>query len=70
MAHSRLLFEMKCFGVNLIVVLNKLKNCGIEAIFIARVDGLSGFPSRFGRCKPRHEYRGVVHMIRNFTKFV
>jgi transposase-like protein len=52
-------------------VLNSLKNRGIEDIFIACVDGLSGFPNAIEAAYPKTEVQQcIIHQIRNSTKFV
>ena len=52
-------------------ILNGLKNRGVEDIFIACVDGLSGFPNAIGAAYPKTEIQQcIIHQIRNTTKFV
>jgi transposase-like protein len=40
-------------------VLTELKNRGIKAVFIACVDGLSGFPEAMGAVFPKIHYSSV-----------
>lgn len=52
-------------------ILNGLKNRGVEDIFIACVDGLSGFPNAIGAAYPKTEIQQcIIHQIRNSTKYV
>ncbi len=52
-------------------ILNSLKNRGVEDIFIACVDGLTGFPNAIDATYPKTEIQQcVIHQIRNTTKFV
>lgn len=52
-------------------ILNSLKNRGVEDIFIACVDGLTGFPNAIEAVYPKTEIQQcVIHQIRNTTKFV
>ena len=52
-------------------VLNSLKNRGVEDIFIACVDGLSGFPNAIEAAYPKTEIQQcIIHQIRHSTKFV
>ncbi len=52
-------------------ILNSLKNRGVEDIFIACVDGLTGFPNAIEAAYPKTEIQQcVIHQIRNSTKFV
>lgn len=52
-------------------VLTDLKNRGVEDIFIACMDGLTGFPAAVKAIYPRTKIQlCIVHMVRNSTKFV
>ena len=52
-------------------ILNSLNNRGVEDIFIACVDGLSGFPNAIEAAYPKAEIQQcIIHQIRNSTKFV
>lgn len=52
-------------------ILNNLKNRGVEDIFIACVDGLTGFTSAIEAVYPRTEIQQcIIHQIRNSTRFV
>ena len=52
-------------------VMNELKNRGLKDIFIACVDGLSGFPEAIEATFPRTLTQlCIVHMVRNSLKFV
>ena len=52
-------------------VLTDIKNRGTEDIFIACMDGLTGFPDAVKAVFPdTHIQHCIVHMIRNSTKFV
>ena len=52
-------------------VLNELKNRGLEDIFIACVDGLTGFPEAIEAVYPQREVQlCIVHMVRNSLKYV
>jgi transposase-like protein len=52
-------------------ILNSLKNRGVDDIFIACVDGLSGFPNAIEAAYPKTEIQQcIIHQIRNSTKFV
>lgn len=52
-------------------VLNDLKNRGVEDIFIACVDGLTGFPDAIQSAFPKTEVQlCVVHQIRNSMRYV
>lgn len=52
-------------------ILNSLKNRGVADIFIACVDGLSGFPNAIEAAYPKTEIQQcIIHQIRNSTKFV
>lgn len=52
-------------------VLNDLKSRGVADIFIACMDGLTGFPEAVRAVYPNTKVQlCIVHMIRNSTKFV
>ena len=52
-------------------VLTDLKNRGIEDIFIACMDGLTGFPDAVRAVYPKTKVQlCIVHMVRNSTKYV
>lgn len=52
-------------------VMNELKNRGLKDMFIACVDGLSGFPEAIEASFPRTLTQlCIVHMVRNSLKFV
>lgn len=52
-------------------VLTELKNRGLNDIFIACVDGLTGFPEAIEAVYPRTQVQlCIVHMIRNSMKYV
>lgn len=52
-------------------VLTELKNRGVENIFIACVDGLSGFPDAINTAYPNAKIQlCIVHMVRNSMKYV
>lgn len=52
-------------------VLTDLKNRGVEDIFIACMDGLTGFPDAVRAVFPKTKVQlCIVHMVRNSTKFV
>ncbi len=52
-------------------IMNRLKNQGVEAILIACVDGLAGFPQAIETVYPKAEIRQcIIHQIRTSTKFV
>ena len=52
-------------------VLTDLKNRGVNDIFIACMDGLTGFPDAVRAVFPQTKTQlRIVHMIRNSTKFV
>lgn len=52
-------------------VLTDLKNRGVEDIFIACMDGLTGFPDAVRAVFPKTKIQlCIVHMVRNSTKFV
>ena len=52
-------------------VLTDLKNRGVEDIFIACMDGLTGFPDAVRAVFPKTKVQlCIVHMVRNSTKYV
>ena len=52
-------------------VLTDLKNRGVEDIFIACMDGLTGFPDAVRAVYPQTKVQlCIVHMVRNSTKYV
>ena len=52
-------------------VLTDLKNRGVDDIFIACMDGLTGFPDAVRAVFPQAKVQlCIVHMVRNSTKFV
>ena len=52
-------------------VLTELKNRGLKDIFIAAVDGLTGFPEAIEAVYPATRIQlCIVHMVRNWLKFV
>ena len=52
-------------------VLNELKNRGVDAILIACMDVLTGFPDAVRAVFPQTRVqRCMVHMVRHSTKFV
>jgi transposase-like protein len=52
-------------------VLTELHNRGVKDIFIAAVDGLSGFPEAINTVYPQTKVQlCIVHMVRNSLKFV
>ena len=52
-------------------VLTELKNRGVKDVFIACVDGLTGFPDAIGAVFPKTQVQlCIVHMMRNSLKFV
>jgi putative transposase len=52
-------------------VLTDLKNRGVRNIFIACVDGLTGFPEAIEAAYPKTEVQlGIVHQVRNSLKYV
>jgi len=52
-------------------VLTELKNRGLKDIFIAAVDGLTGFPEAINTVYPQTKIQlCIVHMVRNSLKFV
>ncbi|MDF2505365.1 MAG: transposase [Clostridium sp.] len=54
-----------------LLVLNELKNRGVNDILIACVDGLNGFKEAIKAIYPRTEIqRCIIHQIRNSSKYV
>lgn len=54
-----------------LTVCNELKNRGVEDIFIACIDGLSGFSEAINTVFPKTEIQlCVVHQVRNSMKYV
>ncbi len=54
-----------------LVVLNELKNRGVQDILICCVDNLKGFSEAIGACFPQTEIQKcVVHQIRNSVRYV
>lgn len=52
-------------------VITELKNRGVKDIFIACIDGLSGFSDAINTIFPKTEIqRCIVHMVRNSLKYV
>jgi putative transposase len=52
-------------------VLTELQNRGIQDIFIACVDGLTGFPDAISVAYPRTKVQlCIVHMVRNSLRYV
>ena len=52
-------------------VLTELKNRGVQEIFIACVDGLTGFPDAINSVFPQTQIQlCIVHLIRNSLKYV
>jgi transposase-like protein len=52
-------------------VLTELKNRGVKDVFVACVDGLTGFPDAIGAVFPQTQVQlCIVHMVRNSLKFV
>lgn len=52
-------------------MLNELRNRGVNDVFIACCDGLTGFPEAINAVFPKTTVQlCIVHMIRNSTKFV
>lgn len=53
------------------VVLNELKNRGVEDILIISVDNLKGFSEAIAACYPQAEIQKcIVHQIRNSVRYV
>lgn len=54
-----------------LLVMNDLKNRGVDDVLIACVDGLTGFPEAIAAAYPKTELQKcVIHQIRNTTRFV
>lgn len=54
-----------------LVVLNELKNRGVEDILIVSVDNLKGFTEAIAACYPQAEIQKcIVHQIRNSVRYV
>ena len=54
-----------------LTVLTELQNRGLNDIFIAAVDGLTGFPEAINSVYPQTKIQlCIVHMVRNSLKFV
>lgn len=54
-----------------LVVLNELKNRGVEDILIVSVDNLKGFNEAIAACYPQSEIQKcIVHQIRNSVRYV
>ena len=52
-------------------VLTEIKNRGVSDIFIACVDGLTGFPEAIETVFPKTKVQlCIVHMVRNSLRFV
>lgn len=52
-------------------VMNSIRNRGVEDIFIACIDGLTGFTNAIEAVYPKTEIQQcIIHQIRNTTKFV
>lgn len=52
-------------------MLNELKNCGVQDIFVIYADGLSGIKNVIVAAYPLAEYqRFIVHMVCNTRKYV
>ena len=52
-------------------VLTELKNRGVKDVFVACVDGLTGFPDAIGAVFPKTQVQlCIVHMVRNSLRFV
>lgn len=52
-------------------VLNELKNRGVDDLFIACVDGLTGFPDAVEAAFPQTQVQlCIVHMVRNSLRYV
>ena len=52
-------------------VLNGLKNRGVEDIFIACTDNLTGFSAAIGAVFPKTEIQNcIIHLLRNSSKYV
>lgn len=54
-----------------LLILNEIKNRGVEDILITCVDGLTGFDNAINAVYPKTEIQQcVIHQIRNSTRFV
>lgn len=54
-----------------LTVLTELHNRGLKDVFIAGVDGLTGFPEAIQTVYPRTKVqRGIVHRVRNTLRYV
>lgn len=54
-----------------LTILTELKNRGVQDIFIASVDGLTGFPEAINTVYPKTKIQlCIVHMVRNSLKYV
>lgn len=52
-------------------VLTELKNRGVKDVFVACVDGLTGFPEAIAAAFPKTQVQlCIVHMVRNSLRFV
>ena len=52
-------------------ILTELQNRGVKDIFIASVDGLTGFPEAINAVYPKTKVQlCIVHMVRNSLKYV
>ena len=52
-------------------ILTELKNRGVQDVFIACVDGLSGFPDAIETVYPQAQVQPcIIHMVRNSLKYV
>ena len=52
-------------------VLTELKNRGVKDVFIAGVDGLTGFPEAIAAAFPKTQVQlCIVHRVRNSLRFV
>ena len=52
-------------------VMTELKNRGIKAVFVACVDGLTGFPDAIGAVFPQTQVQlCIVQRVRNSLRFV
>ena len=54
-----------------LAVLTELKNRGVEDVFVACVDGLTGFPEAINTVFPMAQVQlCIVHQVRNSLKYV
>lgn len=52
-------------------ILNSLRNRGVQDIFIARTDNLSGFSAAIESVFPKTEIQNcIIHQLRNSSKYV